>query len=1149
MENLLKVISRKKQKGNKKPKWGMRKLSKGLVSCLLGFSVLISSTTNVYSKVDWGTEGEGENPLKGVKVYAVKEGTAITADNVTITTPAKPKIDDVTENDKTISGKGVAGAKVNITKENADGSGGTEIVKDVEVRNDETWTAKVPDGVTLTKGDIIYATQKVDGKTVSDQAEATVKAADTQVKAPTLKANGDGSVTVTPPTDQDIDGVLITYIDENNHQGTLVVTKGDDGVWTLPKGTDPSIKIDKTTGVVTIPANQVKDGSEVIAEAEKDGTLSDEAKEKAKNNSVTKKVVTEWVQKTANGGKIVFKKQDGTHPDDDGVSDFPGYECVRIDKTEDATAITYTNVYKLLLGSKAVGLDGKELKPATIGYNEGKTQEFTGYTFLFDEAGSTPSDVQGKKAFLVNRIYAKNPVVVEVENPNSLTPDEQKAVKAAVKKANNDLLDKQISVNDKGEVTITRARKTAKLNPTLTVVKKGQIDAEKNDPKGQDISAKVGDTLKPEDGIKNKDDLTNVKSYTFKDPVDAKTPGKKDAVVVVKYNDGSEDKVDVKVNVKAWKDFFTAEGGELVVSKGTDVKAHDVYEKIKLIYNDQTFGVDDKNKIPLPIGNKSNAWLYVDSTKLPTKDSNAGQYNQNVFINYPDGSQQIVKVIVKVIKDQTDADKYTPTADAVEKEKGTAVTEKDIADAVKVPDFKENPKFHGQTPKVTVDEPSKLPDGNTVGTTNVAVTVTYPDGSTDKLTVPVTVKEKIADKVQPSYTEADAEVGKQTTITAPNFTDKDGKDTIRPEGTTFALGKGAPKGAEIDEDTGKITYTPTEDKAGQDVEIPVVVTYKDGSKDEVKATVTAAELDDIIDRTNDSTKPTPAGYVRVTFTNGEGVNNIENNKVYDVKEGTKLTADKYPKVTAKEGYGTPTWSTPAGTAITADNATITATATATTPAQKIATPSITEPKAGDIKVTGTATPGATVKVTLPDGTVKETKADDQGNWSVDTPALEKGQTVKVTATVNGKASSDEVTKTVAEATTPAQKIATPSITEPKAGDIKVTGTATPGATVKVTLPDGTVKETKADNQGNWSVDTPALEKDQTVKVTVTVDGKAPSDEATKTVAEAEKTADNNKTSKNLPKTGVESEAMMMAAAALSTLGGLYVSKKKKEDEE
>ena len=58
MENLLKVISQKRKNGNKNPKWNMRKLSIGLVSCLLGFSILISSGTNVYAKVAWGIDGK-----------------------------------------------------------------------------------------------------------------------------------------------------------------------------------------------------------------------------------------------------------------------------------------------------------------------------------------------------------------------------------------------------------------------------------------------------------------------------------------------------------------------------------------------------------------------------------------------------------------------------------------------------------------------------------------------------------------------------------------------------------------------------------------------------------------------------------------------------------------------------------------------------------------------------------------------------------------------------------------------------------------------------------------------------------------------------------------------------------------------------------
>ena len=647
MKNLLKVILRKRQNGNKKPKWGMRKLSKGLVSCLLGFSMLISLTTNVYAKVAWGTDGEGVNPLKRVKFYNVKEGTVLPADKyptATATTPAKPKINDVTENDKTISGKGIPRAKVNITKENADKSGqGTEIAKDVEVRNDGTWTAKVPDGVTLTKGDIIYATQNVDGKNFSDQAEATVKAADTQVKAPTLKANDNGSVTVTPPADQDVDGVLITYIDEKNHQGTLAVTKGDDGQWKLPDGTDPSIKIDPATGAVTIPANQVKDGSEVEALAEKNSIHSDEVKVKAKNNPVSKKEITKWVQETADGRTIELKKEDGAHPDDDKVSDIPGYEFIRTDKTEDDTTITYTNVYRLLLGSKSVGLDGKELKAAAIGYNKETPDKFDGYTYLFDEGENKVSEVQGKKAYLVNRIYAKNPAVVEVKNTDSLTPDEQNAVKAAVKKANKDLLDNQISVNNKGEVTITRARKTAKLNPTLTVVKKGQ----------------------------------------------------------------------------------------------------------------------------------------------------------------------------------TDADKYTPTADAVEKDKGTAVTEKDVIDAVKVPGFKENPKFPGQTPKVTVDDPTSLPDGNTVGKTDVAVTVTYPDGSTDKLTVPVTVKD-----TTPTEKEFDKEkIAKIEIKTPPTKTTYTEGEKFDPSGMVVTL----------TDENGKTVDVPAGKFAEYGITVPTENLTKDQTKVEVKA--------------------------------------------------------------------------------------------------------------------------------------------------------------------------------------------------------------------------------------------------------------------------------------------------------------------------
>ena len=268
---------------------------------------------------------------------------------------------------------------------------------------------------------------------------------------------------------------------------------------------------------------------------------------------------------------------------------------------------------------------------------------------------------------------------------------------------------------------------------------------------------------------------------------------------------------------------------------------------------------------------------------------------------------------------------------------------------------------------------------------------------------------------EPEYTEADGRVGTPTTITAPNFKDKDGQDTTRPEGTTFKLGENAPKGAEINPDTGEIKYTPVEGDAGKTVNIPVVVKYSDGSTDEVTADIIVGGLDDVIDRTKDPTKPTPEGYVRVTFTNGEGVNDIENNKVYDVKEGKVLTSDKYPQVTAKNEYENPVWSTPAGTPINKDNATITATATkiGITP-----TPNITKPKAGDQEITGTSEPNAEVVVEFPDETKVITTADNDGEWTAPVPKgkePKENDIIKAVATVEGKQPSEEATATTGKA--------------------------------------------------------------------------------------------------------------------------------------
>ncbi|HEM5984573.1 TPA: hypothetical protein U2B44_000987, partial [Streptococcus suis] len=87
----------------------------------------------------------------------------------------------------------------------------------------------------------------------------------TAPEAPVVTAKPDGSVTVKPSTTagDDTTTVDITYTDENGVEKTVTATKADDGTWSVPA--DSGVTVDPTTGVVTIPADKVKDSSDVTA--------------------------------------------------------------------------------------------------------------------------------------------------------------------------------------------------------------------------------------------------------------------------------------------------------------------------------------------------------------------------------------------------------------------------------------------------------------------------------------------------------------------------------------------------------------------------------------------------------------------------------------------------------------------------------------------------------------------------------------------------------------------------------------------------------------------------------------------------------------------------------------------------------------------
>ena len=120
------------------------------------------------------------------------------------------------------------------------------------------------------------------GKTGTVTLTITVKPAAPTITTP---ANGDGqgSATITPATDTD--SLEITYTPEGkDKEKTITVKKGADNKWKKGDDTPAGIIVDEATGKVTIPADKVKDGSDVKAKDKKGNNTSDEATGKAGNN-------------------------------------------------------------------------------------------------------------------------------------------------------------------------------------------------------------------------------------------------------------------------------------------------------------------------------------------------------------------------------------------------------------------------------------------------------------------------------------------------------------------------------------------------------------------------------------------------------------------------------------------------------------------------------------------------------------------------------------------------------------------------------------------------------------------------------------------------------------------------------------------------
>ena len=348
-----------------------------------------------------------------------------------------------------------------------DNADATQIENAVKQAN-PTFSDKIK-SVTV-NGNNVIVTYKDDSTDRLD-ASKVFKVRDSKPTSPMAIAPSDGTVTVTPTGDAD--KVTVNYTDEQQNSKVVTVVKAKNGTWSSsdkPAG----VTVDPRTGTLLIPAEGVKDRSQVTATATKgDSRPSDPkivtaqpkdfepvkpdekvpVKDKAHLTPEEKKQVEDKV-KAKNPGKEVTVGEDGTATLKDpttGIShQIPGSDLVN----QDFTPVKPDEKVPVKDKAHLTPEEKKQVEDKVKAKNPGKevTVGEDGTATLKDPTTGISHQIPGSD--LVNQDFTpvKPDDKVPAKDKDHLTKEEQKQVEDKVKAKN---LDKTVTVGEDGTATVT----------------------------------------------------------------------------------------------------------------------------------------------------------------------------------------------------------------------------------------------------------------------------------------------------------------------------------------------------------------------------------------------------------------------------------------------------------------------------------------------------------------------------------------------------------------------------------------------------------------------------------------------------------------------------------------------------------------------